>query len=79
MIHSSLSSIISHLVHQRLEPVVHFLWPLDRLHGKPPKFAFDDLHLCDLGHDVVFMCDLQCVPNFFYIFQEIYLIVFFPS
>jgi hypothetical protein len=58
MIHPSIALVVLHLVHQELEPVVHFLCPFSPLHGEPPKFTFDELHLSDFGHRVALVCRL---------------------
>jgi hypothetical protein len=71
--------VVADLVHQGLEPIVHFLWPFTPIHGKPPKFTHDDLHLGDFGHKVSFMCNPRCIPNFLGILQAIYLVVLFPT
>jgi hypothetical protein len=63
MIRPSLTSVVSHLIHQGLDPIVPVLWPFSPLHGEPPKFTFDELHLGDLGHDAAFVRDLKCVSN----------------
>jgi hypothetical protein len=79
MVRQYCAPVVVNLVHQGLEPVLHFLWPLTPLHGKPPKFTFNNLHLGDFGHHVFFVRNVQCVPYFLCILQAVDFIVFFPA
>jgi hypothetical protein len=65
MIYPYCFPVVADLVHQGFEPIVHFSWLFTPLHGEPPKFTFDKLHLGDNRHVNALVSDIQCVPNFF--------------
>jgi hypothetical protein len=46
---------VAHLVHQGLEPVIHFLWLLPLVEPEATELLLDRLPLGDLGHLVSFM------------------------
>jgi hypothetical protein len=79
MIHLSCTSIASDLVHHDLEPVVSFSWLLSPFHGKPPKFAFYQFHLCNNGGVISLMRNLESVPYLLGIVQAADFIVLIPA
>jgi hypothetical protein len=56
---------VTHLVHQGLEPIVHFLWLLPLAKPEATELPLDRLPLGDLGHLVSFVRGLEYVPNLF--------------
>jgi hypothetical protein len=54
---------VVYLVHQGLEPVVHFLWLLSLAKPEATELSLDRLPLGDLGHLVSFVRGLENVPN----------------
>jgi hypothetical protein len=56
---------VAHLVHHGLEPVVHGLRLFSFVEDESTEFSLDRFVLCDLGHLVPFVRDLEHVPNFF--------------
>jgi hypothetical protein len=53
---------VAHLVHQGLEPVVHFLWLLSLVEDESTEFSLDRFALGDLGHLVPFVRRFEDVP-----------------
>ena len=54
---------VAHLVHQGLEPVVHFLWLLPLAKPKATELPLDRFPLGDFGHLVSFVRGLEYVSN----------------
>ena len=54
---------VAHLVHQGLEPVVHFLWLFTLAKPEATELPLDRLPLGDFCHLVSFVCGLEYVPN----------------
>jgi hypothetical protein len=66
---------VAHLVHQGLEPVVHFLWLLPLAKSEATELPLDRLPLSDLGHLVSFVRGLEYVPNLFGALQPLHLVI----
>jgi hypothetical protein len=66
---------VAHLVHQGLEPVVHFLWLLPLAKPEATEFPLDRLPLGDLGYFVSFVRRLEYVPNLLCALQPLHLII----
>jgi hypothetical protein len=62
-----------------LEPVVRLSWLLSPYHGKPPKLAFHQFHLCDHGGIITLMRDLEGIPYLLGIVQAADLVIFIPA
>jgi hypothetical protein len=66
---------VAHLVHQGLEPVVHFLWLLPLVKPEATKLPLDRLSLGDLGHLVSIVRGLEYVPNLLGTLQSLHLVI----
>jgi hypothetical protein len=66
---------VAHLVHQGLEPVVHFLWLLPLAKAKATELPLDRIPLGDLGHLVSFVRGLEYVPNLLGTLQSLHLVI----
>jgi hypothetical protein len=51
------------------------LWLLSFVEDESTEFSLDCFTLGDLGHPIPFMRRLEDIPNFFGIFQPLYLII----
>jgi hypothetical protein len=66
---------VADLVHHRLDPVVHCLWPFSFVEDEPTEDSLNHFPLGDLCHFIPFMPRLEDVPNFFGTLQPLHLVV----
>jgi hypothetical protein len=66
---------VAHLVHEGLEPVVHFLWLLPLAKPKAIELPLDCFPLGDFGHLVSFVRGLEYVTNLFGTLQSLHLVI----
>jgi hypothetical protein len=78
MICLSCTPIASNLVDKGLESVVRLSWLLSPYHGKPPKLAFHQFHLCDHGGIITLVRDLEGIPYLLGIVQAAHFVIFIP-
>jgi hypothetical protein len=79
MVCPSCTPVTLDLVHQGLEPIVHFGWLLSPFHGESPKLNFHQLYLCNHGGVISLMRDLEGVPYLLGIVQATDFIILIPA